>query len=65
LLWAAPLSAPPSSGPAIVGSSVFVGAGTSSTDLCAKGSVYDDPCRLLFESGVRRTGGIHAFRLAL
>jgi polyvinyl alcohol dehydrogenase (cytochrome) len=69
LAWLAPVSGPISSGPAVVGDSVYVGAGTSSTDLCAKGrpgspqALIDRACRAAFKSAVGSLGGIHAFQL--
>jgi polyvinyl alcohol dehydrogenase (cytochrome) len=69
LAWSGPVSGPISSGPAIVGDSVYVGAGTSSTDLCAKGQpgspqeLADRACRAVFLTAVGSLGGIHAFQL--
>lgn len=65
-VWSAPLSAPSSSGPAIVGDSVYVGAGTSSSDACAKDTpVFSDACFYFFDELLGQTGGVHAFTLAL
>jgi polyvinyl alcohol dehydrogenase (cytochrome) len=64
LLWSAPLLGPISSGPAIVGDSLYVGSGTSSSDLCDSGTpAFDDACEALFDDALGATGGIHAFRL--
>jgi polyvinyl alcohol dehydrogenase (cytochrome) len=64
LLWAAPLSGPGSSGPAIAGDMLFVGAGTSTSDACAKDQFYDAECTFAFDTALASLGGIHAFRLA-
>lgn len=69
ILFSMPLQGPISSGPAIVGDSLYVGSGTSSSDLCAKPG--DDPlsvvifdlCLQLFEESLGATGAVHAFRL--
>lgn len=63
LLWAAPLAGPGSSAAAIAGDMVFIGSGTSSSDLCGKDNVYDEACFFLFDEGLASLGGIHAFRL--
>ncbi len=63
--WFTPLSGPSSSGPAIVGDTVYIGAGTSSSDLCAKDTpVFSDACFALFDEGLGSLGGVHAYRLA-
>lgn len=63
-LWTAPLSGPSSSGPALVDDTVYVGAGTSSSDLCAKDTpVFSDVCLALFDEALGGLGGVHAFRL--
>lgn len=66
VLWASPLLGPISSGPAVVGDSVFVGSGTSSSDACAKefGEQINGACLELFDSVLGGLGGIHAFELA-
>jgi polyvinyl alcohol dehydrogenase (cytochrome) len=63
-LWSVPLSGPSSSGPAIAGDHVFVGAGTSSSDACAKDLPGSAACFIFFDTVLGATGGIHAFRLA-
>jgi polyvinyl alcohol dehydrogenase (cytochrome) len=63
LIWAMPLLGPISSGPAIVGDTVYVGSGTSSSDLCAKELPGSELCILYFDTILGGTGGIHAFRL--
>jgi polyvinyl alcohol dehydrogenase (cytochrome) len=65
VLWASPLLGPISSGPAIAGDMVFIGSGTSSSDLCAKDDPYSAACFLLFDNLLGQQGGVHAFRLAL
>lgn len=65
VLWTSPLLGPISSGPAIVDDMVFIGSGTSSSDLCAKGNPGSEQCFFAFDSGLGQQGGIHAFRLAL
>ncbi len=67
VLWAAPLLGPISSGPAVVGDSVYVGSGTSSSDACRKelGDEINNACIEAFDEAVGATGGIHAFELAL
>ena len=64
LLWAAPLLGPGSSGPVIAGDMVFIGSGTSSSDLCAKGRPGSEACFLAFDVALGQQGGVHAFRLA-
>ena len=64
VLWSAPLLGPISSGPAIVGDSVYVGAGTSSSDACAKDAPGSEWCFFFFEQGLGKGAGIHAFELA-
>ena len=64
VLWSAPLAGPISSGPAIVGDSVYVGSGTSSSDACEKDAPGGDACASLFDDVLGQTGGVHAFRLA-
>ncbi|MGH9136201.1 MAG: PQQ-binding-like beta-propeller repeat protein [Acidimicrobiales bacterium] len=63
LLWAAPLAGPASSGPVVVGDMVFIGSGTSTSDLCAKDNPTDGLCVFLFDTVLASLGGIHAFRL--
>lgn len=67
VVWASPLLGPISSGPAIVGDSVYVGAGTSSSDACRKelGNEINNACVEVFDQVVGATGGVHAFELAL
>jgi polyvinyl alcohol dehydrogenase (cytochrome) len=62
--WAAPLAGPVSSAPAIVGDSVYVGSGTSSSDACVKeAGPVSDICLQAFDATLSTTGGVHAFRL--
>jgi polyvinyl alcohol dehydrogenase (cytochrome) len=63
LLWATPLLGPSSSGPAVAGDLVVVGAGTASSDLCAKGRPGSELCFLAFDTVLGQQGGVHAFRL--
>lgn len=63
-LLSQPLLGPVSSGPAIVGDWVFIGSGTSSSDLCAKDAPGADQCFAFFDTTLGSTGGIHGFRLA-
>lgn len=65
ILWTAPLLGPISSGPAIVGDSLYVGSGTSSSDACAKELPINEQCQQFFDEAVGATGGVHAFELAL
>lgn len=68
-LLARPLAGPGSSGPVIVGDTVYVGSGTSSSDACAKPSndplseVFFQACLDAFDEVLGSTGAIHAFRL--
>jgi polyvinyl alcohol dehydrogenase (cytochrome) len=62
--WVSPLLGPISSAPSVVGDMVFVGSGTSSSDLCEKENPTDPACRALFETVLGQQGGVHAFRLA-
>jgi polyvinyl alcohol dehydrogenase (cytochrome) len=64
LVWSAPLAGPSSSGPAVVGDTVYVGSGTSSSDACEKDAPGGDACAAFFDEALGRTGGVHAFRLA-
>jgi outer membrane protein assembly factor BamB len=65
VLWAQPLLGPISSGAAVVGDSVYVGSGTSSSDACQKGvPVVSDACVAAFNEVLGSTGGISAFHLA-
>jgi len=64
ILWTAPLLGPISSGPAIVGDRVFIGSGTSSSDLCAKDAPGSEVCFAFFDTTLGQTGGVHAFHLA-
>ncbi|HUF84058.1 MAG TPA: PQQ-binding-like beta-propeller repeat protein, partial [Acidimicrobiia bacterium] len=63
ILWASPLAGPVSSGPAVVGDSVYVGSGTSSSDACAKELPVDEQCTELFDSVLGSLGGVHAFEI--
>ncbi len=64
LLWAQPLAGPISSAPAIVGDTLFVGSGTSSSDACAKDTpIFSDVCFAAFQEGLGRSGAVHAFTL--
>jgi polyvinyl alcohol dehydrogenase (cytochrome) len=63
LLWASPLSGPGSSSVAIYEDMVFIGAGTSTSDACAKDNPTDDACVFVFDVALATAGGIHAFRL--
>lgn len=63
VLWASPLLAPGSSGPAVVGDMVFVGSGTSSSDACAKELPGSEYCITAFDTVLGSTGGVQAFRL--
>lgn len=63
ILWTTPLLGPISSGPAIAGDWVYVGSGTSSSDLCAKDAPGSEACLALFDTILGGLGGIHAFRL--
>lgn len=66
VLWAAPLLGPISSGPAIVGDSVYVGSGTSSSDACPKSAEpFSTACFTVFDDALGSTGGIHAFELGV
>ena len=64
LLWAAPLTGPGSSSAAIYEDMVFIGAGTSTSDACAKDNPTDDACVFVFDVALATLGGVHAFRLA-
>ncbi len=64
LLWATPLSGPGSSGPAVYQDMVFIGAGTSTSDACAKDNPTDALCVFLFDRALGQLGGLHAYRLA-
>ena len=64
VLWASPLSGPGSSGPAVAGNMLFVGAGTSTSDACAKDSFYDSQCKFFFDAALATLGGVHAYKLA-
>jgi polyvinyl alcohol dehydrogenase (cytochrome) len=69
IVYATALQGPISSGPAIVGDSVYIGSGTSSSDACRKPA--DDPlsevafqaCIDAFNSTLGTTGAVHALRL--
>jgi polyvinyl alcohol dehydrogenase (cytochrome) len=63
VLWAAPLLGPGSSGPAVVGDSLYVGSGTSSSDACAKELPVNEQCLALFDQVLGGLGGIEAFEL--
>ena len=63
LLWASPLTGPGSSGPVVAGDMVFIGAGTSTSDACAKDQPYDELCVFAFDTLLASLGGVHAFRL--
>jgi outer membrane protein assembly factor BamB len=63
-LFVVPLLGPISSGAAVVGDTVYVGSGTSSSDLCGKDTpVFSDVCFAIFDGLLGATGGVHAFRL--
>jgi polyvinyl alcohol dehydrogenase (cytochrome) len=57
-----PLLGPISSGPAIAGDTIVIGSGTSSTDLCAKDTPIDAPCRQLFDVTLGSLGSVTALR---
>ena len=61
-LGAALLLGPISSGPAIAGDLVVVGSGTSSSDLCAKGSPGSEACFAIFDLTLGSIGAVTAFR---
>jgi len=63
LLWSAPLAGPGSSGPVVYENMLFIGSGTSTSDLCAKDNVYDEACFFVFDEALASLGGLHAFRL--
>lgn len=63
ILWASPTLGPISSGPVVVGDMVFVGSGTSTSDLCAKEDPWSPACFLVFDTILGQQGGVHAFRL--
>jgi outer membrane protein assembly factor BamB len=63
LLWAAPLTGPGSSSAAIYDDMVFIGAGTSTSDACAKDNPTDDACVFAFDVALATLGGVQAFRL--
>ena len=63
LLWSAPLTGPGSSSAAIYEDMVFIGAGTSTSDACAKDNPTDDACVFVFDVALATLGGVHAFRL--
>jgi hypothetical protein len=48
----------------VVGDTVFVGAGTSTSDLCAKDRPGSELCFLAFDTALGQQGGVHAFRLS-
>lgn len=64
LLWTAPLAGPGSSGAVAYEDMLFIGSGTSTSDLCAKEQVYDGACTFVFDTALASLGGLHAFRLA-
>nr|MBA2280838.1 PQQ-binding-like beta-propeller repeat protein [Acidimicrobiia bacterium] len=57
-----PLLGPISSSPAIAGSTVVVGSGTSSSDLCAKGTPGSDACIQAFDLTLGSLGAVTALR---
>lgn len=64
VLWAVPLPGAISSGAAVVGDTVVVGSGTSTSDLCVKGNPTDPACVLVFDTALGQQGAVHAFELA-
>ena len=65
-MWAAPLAGPISSAAAIVGDSLYIGSGTSSSDACAKDTPpFSEACMTAFDATLGTTGGIHGFRLLI
>lgn len=61
-LFALPLLGPISSAPALAGDTIVIGSGTSSSDLCAKDTPIDAPCRAAFELSVGSLGSVTALR---
>ncbi|MGH9187056.1 MAG: PQQ-binding-like beta-propeller repeat protein, partial [Acidimicrobiales bacterium] len=63
LLWASPLLGPISSGPVVAGDMVFIGSGTSTSDLCAKGIPGSELCLFVFDNVLGQLGAVHGFVL--
>jgi outer membrane protein assembly factor BamB len=61
-IWVFPLLGPISSAPAIAGDTVVIGSGTSSSDLCAKGTPISDPCFQVFDLTLGSIGSVSAFK---
>jgi hypothetical protein len=61
-LFTLPLLGPISSAPAIAGDTLVIGSGTSSSDLCAKDTPIDEPCRQLFDATLGSVGSVTALR---
>ncbi len=61
-LFALPLLGPISSAPAIAGDTLVIGSGTSSSDLCAKDTPIDAPCRAAFDLTLGSIGSVTALR---
>jgi len=61
-LFAFPLLGPISSAPAIAGNLVVIGSGTSSSDLCAKGTPGSEACFTAFDLTLGSLGAVTAFR---
>jgi polyvinyl alcohol dehydrogenase (cytochrome) len=57
-----PRLGPISSGPAIAGDTLVIGSGTSSSDLCAKDTPIDEPCRQAFDLTLGSLGSVSALR---
>jgi polyvinyl alcohol dehydrogenase (cytochrome) len=61
-LFASPLLGPISSAPAVAGDLVVIGSGTSSSDLCAKGTPGSEACFAAFDLTLGSLGAVTAFR---
>lgn len=61
-LFAFPLLGPISSAPAVAGNLVVIGSGTSSSDLCAKGTPGSEACSTAFDLTLGSLGSVTAFR---
>lgn len=61
-LFAFPLLGPISSAPAVAGDLVVIGSGTSSSDLCAKGTPGSEACFAAFDLTLGSLGAVTAFR---
>ncbi|MEX2294029.1 MAG: PQQ-binding-like beta-propeller repeat protein [Acidimicrobiales bacterium] len=59
-IW--PLLGPISSSPAVAGSTVVIGSGTSSSDLCAKGTAISDACFQVFDLTLGSLGAVTALK---